>query len=109
MLMATRITAGRIRAVTIALALAALPVAALAGPAATNLPADALMRSGTIAPVANASFAPGADALPAEPFAGRLVIEAGPMRTSAPVTPTIGGRQTPCSRPSPSTCSRPAT
>lgn len=94
MLKATRFTAGRVRAVTIALALAALPAAALAGPAATNLPADALTRSGTIAPVANASFAPGADALPAEPFAGRLVIEAGPMRTSAPVTATIGGRQT---------------
>ena len=80
--------------VLIAAAIAAIPTVGLAGPASALLPAEAML-GGRLAdsPVANAAFAPGADAGPAPAFAGVLGISQGTILTlPALQQPIVGGR-----------------
>ncbi|MBS0393292.1 MAG: hypothetical protein JSR54_01635 [Proteobacteria bacterium] len=82
------------RAALVAAALVSVPVAAHGGVASAALPmSDLLTQHAASAPVANAAFAPGSDALAAPAFAGVLRIAQAAMRAEPQLErPVVGGR-----------------
>jgi CubicO group peptidase (beta-lactamase class C family) len=71
-----------------------VPGLAAAGPAEDALPFARLSGTGmTNSPIANAAFAPGADALPAPPFSGVLHLSSSMLRTLPAIArPVLEGR-----------------
>jgi hypothetical protein len=80
--------------VLMAIAIVAYPTPGVGGPAAEVLPAAVMLAARLPeAPVANASFAPGADAGAAAAFAGVLMIsQATILTTPSLAQPLVGGR-----------------